>query len=575
MNILDRIILKTISRLALKKGITFKAEKLYWRLFSIFILKAPDIYFRRSALSAKYLHLKIKILALLRMRLHIQAECKGCTIMSGHFAETAFYIEDFACSILMNKRTKELTVDITLNEDITLVLKCIKNADSQEFFIKIPDVSLNKYKQLFNGYFISEFMNSIHSDSAMTIMCYYKYDNITLYPRINAVFQYDSLDIEPTGCVLSKEYIIGKLRKNNHLSSHYLNYEAIPAKIRGAVICTEDPSFGLHKGISQIAIGLALRADLSQKKLSRGGSSISMQLIKNALLSQDRTLCRKIEEAILTLLMENYYKVSKRDILEMYLNMIEFAPNVYGIEDASFFYFGKSCTTLSITEIVTLTYVIPRPIFFYKALLQKTEQLSTNLYRHVTHYSKVLVDKGICTKEEASTDELEYISFSNRFGKLPVKKENKSISIINTLHPAIREEVKRLFYEVNSRLTTSQMVIIAGLRTFEEQKVLYEKVPKVTNAKPGQSFHNYGLAFDFCLSVDNEYVWDKQADFDQNGTPDWSVIVEIFKKVGYTWGGDFKEINDTSHFEKTFGYSWEELYRKYSKKRKSDNYIVL
>ena len=67
MNILDRIILKTISRLALKKGITFKAEKLYWRLFSIFILKAPDIYFRRSALSAKYLHLKIKILALLRM----------------------------------------------------------------------------------------------------------------------------------------------------------------------------------------------------------------------------------------------------------------------------------------------------------------------------------------------------------------------------------------------------------------------------------------------------------------------------------------------------------------------------
>ena len=78
------------------------------------------------------------------------------------------------------------------------------------------------------------------------------------------------------------------------------------------------------------------------------------------------------------------------------------------------------------------------------------------------------------------------------------------------------------------------MVIIAGLRTFEEQKVLYEKVPKVTNAKPGQSFHNYGLAFDFCLSVDNEYVWDKQADFDQNGTPDWSVIVEIFKKVGYT-----------------------------------------
>jgi hypothetical protein len=495
--------------------------------------------------------------------------------MSGHFAETAFYIEDFACNILINKRTKELTVDITLNEDITLALKCIKNADSQEFFIKIPDVSLDKYKQLFNGYFISEFMNIIYSDSIMTIMCYYKYDNITLYPRINAVFQYNSLDIEPIGCALSKEYIIGYLRKRNHLSAHYLNYDAVPAKIRGAVICTEDPSFGLHKGISQIAIGLALRANLSQKKLSRGGSSISMQLIKNALLSQDRTLCRKIEEAILTLLMENYYKVSKRDILEMYLNMIEFAPNVYGIEDASLFYFGKSCTMLSITETVSLTYIIPRPIFFYEALLQKAEQLSTNLYRHIMHYSKVLIDKGICTEEEAATEKLEYISFSNRFGKLALKKENKSISIINTLHPAIREEVRRLFYEANSRLTVSQMVITAGLRTFEEQKALYEKRPKVTDAKPGRSFHNYGLAFDFCLSVNGKYVWDEQADFDQDGTPDWSVVVEIFKDAGYTWGGDFKEINDASHFEKTFGYSWKELYRQYNKKGKSDSYIVI
>lgn len=432
MNILDRIILKTISRFALKKGITFKAEKLYWRLFSTFILKTSDIHFRRSTLSAKYLHFKINLLALLHMRFHIQAECKGCTIMSRHFAEIAFFIEDFACNILINKRTKELTVDITLNEEITLSLKWIKNADNQEFFIKMPDVSLNKYKRLFNGYFISEFMNTIYSDSTMTIMCYYKYDNIALYPRINTVFQYDSLEIEPMSCILSKEYIIGNLNKRNHLSAHYLNYDTIPAKIRGAVICTEDPSFGLHKGISQIAIGLALRADLREKKLSRGGSSISMQLIKNALLSQERTLCRKTEEAILTLLMENYYKVSKRDILEIYLNMIEFAPNVYGIEDASLFYFGKSCTELSTTEIVTLTYVIPRPFFFYEALLQKTEQLSTNLYRHIIHYSKVLIDKGICTKEETTTEELDYICFSNKFGRIPMKKENKSIFLINT-----------------------------------------------------------------------------------------------------------------------------------------------
>jgi peptidoglycan L-alanyl-D-glutamate endopeptidase CwlK len=149
-------------------------------------------------------------------------------------------------------------------------------------------------------------------------------------------------------------------------------------------------------------------------------------------------------------------------------------------------------------------------------------------------------------------------------------KQNKMDSIteqrINLLHPSIREEVRRLVNECNNALTKhSQMRITQGLRTFAEQDALYAQSrtkpgPKVTNAKGGQSYHNYGLAIDFCLILDGKEVsWDTTKDFDQDGMADWIEVARIFQREGYKWG---KAFNDLPHFEKS-KLHWRELLKMY------------
>ena len=135
------------------------------------------------------------------------------------------------------------------------------------------------------------------------------------------------------------------------------------------------------------------------------------------------------------------------------------------------------------------------------------------------------------------------------------------MSKIDTLHPLIREEVRKLVDYVNREVLTSnvKMLVTQGLRTFEEQEKLFNQRPKVTNAKGGQSIHNYGLAFDFCLVQGGRTIWDVAKDFDGDKVPDWMEVVKVFKDAGYKWGGDFKSIVDKPHFEKTFGKTWQQL----------------
>lgn len=135
------------------------------------------------------------------------------------------------------------------------------------------------------------------------------------------------------------------------------------------------------------------------------------------------------------------------------------------------------------------------------------------------------------------------------------------------LHPKIRDEIKKIIEECNSKLTQhSQIRIVQGLRTFLEQHALFLQRPKVTNADAGASFHNYGLAIDFCLLIDNKEIsWDLNKDYDLDGIKDWKEVVDIFKKYGYEWGGDWK-FKDNPHFQKVFGYTWRQLLDKYNKK---------
>ena len=144
------------------------------------------------------------------------------------------------------------------------------------------------------------------------------------------------------------------------------------------------------------------------------------------MLTSERTLYRKAEELVLAVLAENLYHVPKDDILEIYINMIELAPNVYGMKDGAVFYFGKECSELNAFELLTLTYAIPRPRFFLEALEQKSEQLGTNLYSHIRTFYPTLIKKGIFEEKsmhkdsKLSIETLKGIMFASRFGFLKI-----------------------------------------------------------------------------------------------------------------------------------------------------------
>src|SRR5690554_4599139 len=129
---------------------------------------------------------------------------------------------------------------------------------------------------------------------------------------------------------------------------------------------------------------------------------------------------------------------------------------------------------------------------------------------------------------------------------------------IEKAHPAIREELKEFYLEINKQLPKYVRLRLSHVyRTPEQQDALFAKRPKVTNAKAWQSIHNYGLAFDIVILFDK----DKNGTFE---TASWKVdkhfkkVVDFFKSKGYEWGGSWK-FKDFPHFQKSFGYSWREL----------------
>lgn len=155
---------------------------------------------------------------------------------------------------------------------------------------------------------------------------------------------------------------------------------------------------------------------------------------------------------------------------------------------------------------------------------------------------------------------------------------------IERLHPKLREEVQSIYREICEALTGRAICRFTHtLRTFAEQDALYaigrtKKGRRVTNARGGQSYHNYGFAVDIVLLVDKDgngthetAAWDTAGDYDGDRLADWQEIVAIFKRYGWEWGGDWR-FKDYPHFQKTFGKSIVELQKLHAAQKQQ--YVV-
>lgn len=134
---------------------------------------------------------------------------------------------------------------------------------------------------------------------------------------------------------------------------------------------------------------------------------------------------------------------------------------------------------------------------------------------------------------------------------------DSSIEKLNLLHPKIRQQALDAYAEaVRETPNGVHPVIDQTERTFAESDALYQKGrttpgPKVSNAKAGQSLHNYALALDFHLVVNGKDVWDVNHD--------WMTVVNIFKAHGFEWGGSWESFKDYPHLQKTLGHKWQDL----------------
>ncbi len=167
------------------------------------------------------------------------------------------------------------------------------------------------------------------------------------------------------GCLTTKMYKVYLCPG----SKNYAPLKQISPILQKTIVLTEDSSFFQHKGFDWGAIEKNAREGWATGSFKKGGSSISQQLAKNMFLTPERSFWRKAKEAIITDRIEG--ALSKNEILERYLNVIEFGRNVYGIKAAAQFYFQKTPAELDVVESSFLAMLLPNPIKYSQSYYKK------------------------------------------------------------------------------------------------------------------------------------------------------------------------------------------------------------
>ncbi len=188
--------------------------------------------------------------------------------------------------------------------------------------------------------------------SALALAVLFFYIQIPSETKIKSCFKASLYDVEL--CSDSKNYV-----KLNNISS----------VMKRTILLTEDASFYTHNGFDQEGIQHCFEKMKEKMKIVCGGSTITQQLAKNLFLSRDKTFYRKGLEALITVKLEN--TLTKKEILEKYLNVVQFGKNIFGIKQASQFYFKKTPAQLDAVEAAFLAMILPNPEKYSQSYYRK------------------------------------------------------------------------------------------------------------------------------------------------------------------------------------------------------------
>jgi len=172
------------------------------------------------------------------------------------------------------------------------------------------------------------------------------------------------IDHNPTATAFMKTRlaVMQETKPNAKLQFKWVNYEHLSRNLKKAVIASEDAKFMQHEGFDWQGLEYAFKKNIKKGKIVAGGSTITQQLAKNLFLTGQRTPWRKLQEAIVTMMIEKM--MDKRRILEIYLNVIEWGNGVFGAQAAANHYFNKGAYSLTKHEAAKLAVMIPNPRYY-------------------------------------------------------------------------------------------------------------------------------------------------------------------------------------------------------------------
>jgi hypothetical protein len=321
---------------------------------------------------------------------------------------------DSTSSMQLNKTKVKPYVSYSTESDTIYTLKVeIPKMQAQDFIVSLPDGLFTHFQGMEatgNFDYKLDFKFNKNRPNTLVFDSKLKKENlkITKYGeanlnKLNGEFVYRAIIQN----VMQRPVLVGNANPN------YTPLDQISPYLRKSVLTTEDPSFFSHRGFINEAFKQSILKNIKTKKFSRGASTISMQLIKNVFLTREKTLSRKLEEILLVYILENNRVVSKERMLEVYFNIIEWGPNVYGIGEASHFYFQKSPSALSLDECLFLATIIPKP---RKFMYQFNDQGNLKDYaiKNQKFLSNLMLRRGVLVSEDTINQLPVYISGNAR-----------------------------------------------------------------------------------------------------------------------------------------------------------------
>jgi hypothetical protein len=311
-----------------------------------------------------------------------------------------FMAIDSASKIKINDLKCSPYLSYTNETDKIIALKLnIPKMKAQDFISSLPEGLFRHFKGMkVNGNFSYHLKFKFNKSKPQSIVFESKFKPVNLIitkygeanlNKINSEFTYRAIDKG----IEQRPILVG------NSNSNYTPLNEISPYLQKCVLTSEDPSFFSHRGFINEAFKQSIAKNIKTKKFARGASTISMQLIKNVFLTREKTISRKLEEILLVYILENNRIASKERMLEVYFNIIEWGPNIYGIGEASQFYFQKSPADLTLKECLFLATIIPKPkSFMYR--FDSENQLKSFANKQEIFLTRLMLKRNIINEND-------------------------------------------------------------------------------------------------------------------------------------------------------------------------------